>query len=160
MSAAAVLPVAVIFVAGCSAGGSAQASTTPAPAATSAVPLATTDLASPAASSSALVLKLFITDTKNGPTWSTNEISAPADEAFQIALKIVDEDTHNVWIVTPSQLETERAAIVDQSGTALFQGDSSRHGTTTYDIPPLAAGTYYYVCTYHLASMKGTLTVP
>lgn len=145
-----------IVAAACSAGGSPPASTPPSPAATSSATLAGTASPSPSPSSSTLVLKLFV---DNDPKWSTNTLSAPAGEAFQIALKVTAEDTHNVWIVSASQLETERAAIIDRSGSALFRGDDFRHGTTTYDIPALPAGTYFYVCTYHLASMKGTLTV-
>jgi len=132
------------------------------------IPSPTPSPSPPAPSSSALVLNLKVVYTPSATggsvKWAPNTLSAPADEAFQIAMKVPQElngDTHNLWIVTPSQLETERAAIVDRTGEAIFRGgDSLEYGTKTYDIPALKAGTYYFVCTYYLASMQGTLTVP
>lgn len=158
-----VILAGVIFVASvaaCSAGGSAPGSASTLPSSSTApspAPPSGTPSPSPSPSSSALVLKLFAT-TDSPPRWATKTLSGPADEGFQIAMNVQDEETHNLWIVTASQLEN-KVALIDQSGTALFKSGDQRHGTRTYDIPPLAAGTYYFVCTYHLKTMTGTLTV-
>ena len=74
------------------------------------------------------------------------ELSAPADEAFQIAFANNDPSIpHNV-------------AIKDTAGASKFNGEIfSGVGTRTYDVPPLAAGTYQFACSVH-PNMTGTLT--
>jgi plastocyanin len=148
----------VSIVAGCS--GSAPTSTPSN--AVAASPTSASAGQSPVPSSSVLVRHLAAaftpSDTGGSVKWAPNSISAPAGETFQIAVKIDTDAVHNLWIVTPSQREA-KDALVDQSGTAIFKSGDQGHGTKTYDIPALAAGTYYFVCTYHLASMTGTLTV-
>jgi len=78
--------------------------------------------------------------------WTPTAIEAPADQAFQIAMKVPNDTAHNVW-------------IEDATGTAIFKGGDGLHGTTTYEVPALAAGTYAFVCTYHRKEMTGRLTV-
>jgi Cupredoxin-like domain len=100
-------------------------------------------------SSSALVLHLMATFILAGDVnnWAPTILSAPADEAFQIAMKVPGNNTYNLW-------------IEDASGKPLFQGgDQVGYGTKTYDIPALKAGTYSFVCTYYPRTMTGTLTV-
>ena len=73
------------------------------------------------------------------------ELSVPADTAFQIVFTNNEVLPHNV-------------EIKDAAGTSLFQGEVfSGPATRTYDAPPLAAGTYQFVCTVH-PNMVGTLT--
>lgn len=108
---------------------------------------------SPSPTSSVLVLHVladFVANSKlpggGSLRWSPNVLSAPADEPFQIAMKVPNETIHNLY-------------IEDTNQTPLFKGGDEAHGTKTYDIPALAAGTYRFVCTYHRNLMTGTLTV-
>jgi plastocyanin len=70
----------------------------------------------------------------------------PADTAFQI--HFVNNDNgipHNV-------------AIHDQADTEVFQGEIFPGvAERTYDVPPLAAGEYRFICTVH-PNMAGSLT--
>ena len=76
--------------------------------------------------------------------FSTASITAPADEAFQIAFDNQESLPHNV-------------AIKDASGAVKFKGDIVTAAKTTYDVPALAAGAYEFWCEVH-PDMKGTLT--
>jgi plastocyanin len=72
--------------------------------------------------------------------------AVPADTAFQI--HFVNNDNgipHNV-------------AIHDQANAEIFKGEIfPGPGERTYDVPPLAAGEYTFLCTVH-PNMAGTLT--
>ena len=74
------------------------------------------------------------------------ELSVAADQAFQIAFANNDAGVpHNV-------------EIKDAAGSSIFKGEVfSGVDTRTYDVPPLAAGSYQFVCTVH-PNMVGTLT--
>lgn len=76
----------------------------------------------------------------------TTEATVPADQAFQIAFKNRDAGLlHNV-------------EIKDASGASLFKGEIFPGvDERVYDVPPLAAGAYTFVCTVH-PNMTGTLT--
>lgn len=84
-----------------------------------------------------------------GIAYQTDSLTAPAGTPFQIVFTNSDAGIpHNVSIHTGSA-----------TGTALFTGTVFPGvATQTYDIPALAAGTYYYVCSVH-STMVGTLTV-
>ena len=74
------------------------------------------------------------------------ELSAPADQPFQIEFANNEALPHNV-------------AIKDAAGAEVFNGEIFNGvETRTYDVPPLAAGTYQFVCSVH-PNMTGTLTV-
>jgi cytochrome c oxidase subunit 2 len=80
--------------------------------------------------------------------FTTAAISAPKDAPFVIHFANNDPagTLHNVQ-------------IKDASGKDVFKGDLVDGGAqATYPIPPLAAGTYPFVCTVH-PNMTGTLTV-
>lgn len=79
--------------------------------------------------------------------FDTAELSAPADQPFQIEFANNDAGIpHNV-------------EIKDASGTSVFLGDIFNGvETRTYDVPALPAGTYTFICTVH-PNMTGTLTV-
>ncbi|MDQ6794669.1 MAG: cupredoxin domain-containing protein [Chloroflexota bacterium] len=142
--------IALALISACSAGAPAPASTStpPSSSAPSQAPPSVTP--SPAPSPSGLVLHVLADFTANdqGGTlkWSPKTLSAPTDQAFQIAMKVPNDAIHNLW-------------VEDGKGKALFKGGDGAHGTTTYDIPALKAGTYYFVCTYHRLVMTGVLTV-
>src|SRR5688572_1308305 len=74
------------------------------------------------------------------------ELTAPAEGAFQIVFANNDAGVpHNV-------------EIKDAAGTSVFKGDIFPGvETRTYDVPPLSAGSYQFVCTVH-PNMVGTLT--
>jgi len=73
-------------------------------------------------------------------------ITAPADTAFTIAFENKEALPHNV-------------EIKDGSGTSVFNGDPvTGPATVDYQVGPLAAGAYTFVCTIH-PNMTGTLTV-
>jgi plastocyanin len=79
--------------------------------------------------------------------YSTDALSAPANQPFTINFD--NEDTgvpHNV-------------AIHDAAGTEVFKGEIiTGPAKAPYAVPPLAAGTYQFMCSVH-PSMTGTLTV-
>jgi plastocyanin len=73
-------------------------------------------------------------------------ITAPADTAFTIAFENKEAVPHNV-------------EIKDGSGASVFNGEPVTGPTTVdYQVGPLAAGAYTFVCTIH-PNMTGTLTV-
>lgn len=142
--------VCVAFAADCSAGAPAPASTSTAPSSSAPSQAPPSVTPSPTPSASGLVLHVLADFTANdaGGTlkWTPNALSAPADKTFQIAMKVPNDTIHNLW-------------VEDAKGKALFEGGDQAHGTKTYDIPALKAGTYYFVCTYHRPFMTGPLTV-
>ena len=74
------------------------------------------------------------------------ELSTPADAPFQIAFANNEALPHNV-------------EIKDASGATAFQGEIFNGvAERDYAIPPLASGTYPYLCTVH-PNMTGNLTV-
>jgi plastocyanin len=80
--------------------------------------------------------------------FSTSTLSAPANEPFQIAFDNQESAPHNVAIYRDSSA-TERVF-----GSDPFSGPA----VVTYDVPPLAPGTYFFRCDLH-PDMSGELTV-
>jgi plastocyanin len=74
-------------------------------------------------------------------------LTAPAGEAFTLAL--INEDTvpHNVSIYTDSSVSDE-----------LYVGEYVTDGTIVYDVPALEPGEYFFRCDLH-PEMTGTLVV-
>jgi plastocyanin len=142
----------VTLVTGCAAAAPLASTSPTAPVAVPATP-SQAPSPSPSPSSSVLVLHVLADFRSNknlaqggSLQWTPKTMDAPADQPFQIAMKVPNDTAHNLW-------------IEDATGTAIFKGGDGVHGTTTYDIPSLAAGTYAFVCTYHRAAMTGTLTI-
>jgi len=119
---------------------SAGPSATAAP--TTAASSAPSGSAVPPASAAATVVDLAALNLTFDPT----ELSVPADQAFQIKFANNDPSIpHNV-------------AIKDAAGASVFMGDIFPGvETRTYDVKPLPAGTYQFVCSVH-SDMVGTLT--
>jgi plastocyanin len=87
--------------------------------------------------------------TAAGLAFNTTTLSFPANTSVALTLDNKDPGTmHNV------------AIYQDQAYTQpLFQGDLVTGPTTvTYDVPPLAGGTYYFRCDVHV-TMAGTVSV-
>jgi plastocyanin len=72
--------------------------------------------------------------------------TAPADKPFKLAFVNEDATLHNI-------------EIKDGSGASVFQGEIFMGpGTQVYDVPPLPAGSYPFVCSVH-SNMTGTATL-
>jgi plastocyanin len=81
-----------------------------------------------------------------GLKFSTAAIKAPADKPFKI-----DFDNKDAGIL-------HDIAILDPKGSILFNGsDVTGPKAETYDVTPLPAGTYKFICTFH-TNMTGQLT--
>jgi cytochrome c oxidase subunit II len=87
-----------------------------------------------------------LTLAANAIAFSTNALTAPANSPITIEFDNQEAVPHNVKIVKPdggTQFEGE-----------IFSGPAKK----TYDVGPLPAGAYPFVCSVH-ANMTGTLTV-
>ena len=80
--------------------------------------------------------------------FSTDTLSAPADEPFQIAFDNQESAPHNVAIYR------DESAAEKVFGSDPFSGPA----VVVYDVPALAAGTYFFRCDVH-PDMAGQLTV-
>jgi plastocyanin len=80
--------------------------------------------------------------------FSASTLSAPADEPFQIAFDNQESAPHNVAIYR------DDSATEKVFGSDPFSGPA----VVTYDVPALAAGTYYFRCDVH-PDMAGELSV-
>jgi plastocyanin len=89
-----------------------------------------------------------LTITARDLAFSTGTLSAPADAPFQIAFDNQEGAPHNVAIYRDSSA-TERVF-----GSDPFSGPA----VVAYDVPALAAGTYYFRCDVH-PDMAGELSV-
>lgn len=78
--------------------------------------------------------------------FSPTAITLPADTATPVVLDNQDAAPHNI-------------AIKDASGAQVFKGDiDNGQGKITYNVGPLAAGSYTFWCEVH-PNMTGTVTV-
>ncbi len=89
----------------------------------------------------------MLNETAQGIAFTVASLSAPAGAPFQIAFDNQDAGTpHNI-------------DIKDAGGASVFKGDIFNGvATKTYDVGPLTAGSYTFVCDVH-PNMTGTLTV-
>ena len=80
-------------------------------------------------------------------TFSTSELSVPADRPFTIVLDILESAAHDVTIYK------------DDSWSSLVYKEDARTGpgTFVFNVPALAAGTYAFRCEIH-PTMIGTVT--
>jgi len=77
--------------------------------------------------------------------FATPEVQVPAGSAFQLTFENRESAPHNVAIYTDSS-----------ASSALFQGEIFASGTKVYDVPALAAGSYFFRCDVH-PDMTGTI---
>ena len=79
--------------------------------------------------------------------WEQKELSAPAGTEFVIHFNNKDAGVpHDV-------------VIKDAAGMTMFQGTRvDGPAEVDYTVPPLAAGTYTFICSFH-PNMVGTLTI-
>jgi plastocyanin len=98
----------------------------------------------PAASADPNALQISAKDLK----FSTSQLNAPADKAFSLVFDNQEGAPHNV------------AIYKDESASQKVFGQDPFGGpkTVTYQVGPLAAGSYFFRCDVH-TDMKGTLTV-
>jgi plastocyanin len=99
----------------------------------------------PAASASAGAGEVLVIEALN-TAFNTAQEAVPADTPFQIDFKNQDQGIlHNV-------------EIKDAAGASVFKGEIiTGIDERIYDVPPLPAGDYQFVCTVH-PNMTGTLT--
>jgi mono/diheme cytochrome c family protein/plastocyanin len=102
--------------------------------------------ASPSAAPSGAPSGAVVKESALNIAFEVKDLQAPADAAFQIEFENKDAGIpHNI-------------DIKDASGGAVYVGEIFPGvATKTYDVPPLAAGTYSFVCTVH-PNMTGTIT--
>jgi plastocyanin len=80
--------------------------------------------------------------------FSTAQLDAPADKAFTIVFDNQESAPHNVAIYK-DQSASQKVFVQEP-----FGGPKA----VTYQVGPLAAGSYFFRCDVH-TDMKGTLTV-
>jgi plastocyanin len=87
--------------------------------------------------------------SSTGSVFDPKTLTAPAGQAFSIAFKNNDAGLpHNVAIYTDSS--RSRSLFVGET----FPGPK----TVIYDVKAIPAGTYFFVCDVHAATMTGTFT--
>ena len=77
--------------------------------------------------------------------FSPTAITLPADTATPVVFDNQEAAPHNI-------------AIKDAAGTQVFKGDIVTQQKVTYNVGPLAAGSYTFWCEVH-PNMTGTVTV-
>lgn len=88
--------------------------------------------------------------TAENVAFDTKTLTATAGQPFTVAFDNKDAGIpHNFAIYTDKSASNN-----------LFRGDTvNGPGTTTYSVPALPAGTYYFQCDVHPSVMNGTFTV-
>lgn len=88
-----------------------------------------------------------VTVTSVDMAFDPGTVTAPANEAFTLALVNEDGMPHNVAIYTDDSKSEKR-----------FEGEMVTDGTIVYEIPALDPGEYFFDCSLH-PNMTGTLIV-
>lgn len=87
-----------------------------------------------------------LTITSRDNAFSSSTIAVPAAEGFTLRLINEDDVPHNIAIYRDSS-----------AGQSVFIGELITASTIDYEIPALAAGTYYFRCDLH-PEMSGEIT--
>ena len=77
--------------------------------------------------------------------FTTPDVTAPAGKAFALTFENQESAPHNVSIYTDSS-----------ASNRLFEGEIFSSGSRVYQVPALAAGTYFFRCDVH-QEMTGTI---
>jgi plastocyanin len=78
-------------------------------------------------------------------TFVTPNVTVPAGKPFQLTFDNQEGAPHNVAIYTDAS-----------ASQSLYQGEIFSSATRVYDVPALAAGSYFFRCDVH-PDMKGTI---
>jgi len=84
--------------------------------------------------------------TASGLKFDQSNVTVPAGKPFQLAFTNQESAPHNVAIYTDSSADTN-----------LFSGEIFSSGSKVYEVPALAAGSYFFRCDVH-PDMQGTIT--
>jgi plastocyanin len=77
--------------------------------------------------------------------FSPKELAVPADEPFQLFFRNLDQEPHNIAIYSDQSASQE-----------VFVGEPISDAATTYEVPAIAAGSWFFRCDIH-PSMTGTI---
>jgi hypothetical protein len=93
-------------------------------------------------------------ETARGLAFGQTCLAAPTDQPFTVEFDNQDEGTpHNIHIYSADPTSNPNAR-------SLFAGDLvTGPGTTTYQVPALPAGRYFFHCDVHPSQMFGGLVV-
>jgi cytochrome c oxidase subunit 2 len=91
--------------------------------------------------------------TADNIAFDKNCLAGPVRRPFEITFENQEPVVHNVAFFEGKDANTPR--ILPETETPLFQGPQ----TTTYNLPALAAGSYYFHCDAHPGAMNGQLVV-
>ena len=81
-------------------------------------------------------------------TFDLSEVSLPAEREATVVMDSRDSVPHNVAIYT------------EEGGQSLFSGELfTGPGATTYEVPAIPSGSYYFQCDVHPTTMNGSVEV-
>jgi plastocyanin len=104
--------------------------------------------ATPSGGAAGVTIAAPVGATTAGFDPTTAEVAA--NTAFSLTFDNQDNQApHNLVLQNP-----DGSAVAVEGDTAFFTGPGQR----TYQVPPLAAGEYKYLCQVHPTTMVGTLT--
>ena len=84
--------------------------------------------------------------TANNLKFAESTVEVPAGKPFQLTFTNQESAPHNVSIYTDAS-----------AASNLFNGEIFSSATKVYDVPALAAGSYFFRCDVH-PDMQGTIT--
>jgi plastocyanin len=83
--------------------------------------------------------------TAKANAFEPRDVEVPAGQAFELFFKNLDGQPHNVAIYQDNT-----------ASQALFVGENVTDGVVTYEVPALAAGSWFFRCDVH-PDMQGTV---